>query len=82
MTTTIFYLKFKENNKNDMAAHGNCFDFYYRPNLRQTGQNGCQVFVDARLAGHTLPHNLTYSMGDHYLAFVGQMRETTRCRWR
>ena len=27
ITTTIFYLKFKENNENDMAAHVICFDF-------------------------------------------------------
>ena len=26
-TISIFYLKFKENNKNYMAAHGICFDF-------------------------------------------------------
>ena len=29
-----------------MAAHGICFDFYYQPKPRQTGQNGCRVFVD------------------------------------
>ena len=51
MTTSIFYLKFKENNENDMAAHGICFDFYYRPKPRQTGQKGCRAFVDTHLAG-------------------------------
>ena len=35
ITTSIFHLKFKENNENDMAAHGICFDFYYWTNLRQ-----------------------------------------------
>ena len=48
---TIFYLRSKENNENDMAAHGLCFDFYYRPKPRQTGQNGCLAFVDTCLAG-------------------------------
>jgi hypothetical protein len=32
-----------------MAAHRVCFDFYYQPKPRQTGLNGCQVFVDTRL---------------------------------
>ena len=33
-----------------MAADGICFDVYYWPKQRQTGQNGCQAFVDTRLA--------------------------------
>ena len=49
ITTSILYLKFKENSQNDKAAHGICFDFYYQPKPRQTGQNGCQAFVDTRL---------------------------------
>jgi hypothetical protein len=40
ITTSIFCLEFKENNENDMVAHGICFDFYYWPKPRQTGQNG------------------------------------------
>ena len=31
ITTSNFFLKFKENNENDMAAHAICFDFCYRP---------------------------------------------------
>jgi len=34
-----------------MAAHGICFDFYYRPKPSQTGQNGLAAAADARLAG-------------------------------
>ena len=33
-----------------MAAHGICFDFYYRPKPRQIGQNGSAAAVDDRLA--------------------------------
>ena len=49
-STSIFYSKFKENNENDMVAHGICFDFYYQPKPRQTGQNDCWAFVDICLA--------------------------------
>ena len=49
-TTSNFYLKFKENIENDMAAHGICFNLYYRPKPRQTGQNSCRAFVDTHLA--------------------------------
>ena len=37
---------FKENNETDMAAHGICFDFYYRPKQSQLGQNGSVAAVD------------------------------------
>ena len=51
ITTSIFHLEVKENNENDMAAHGICFDFYYRPKLSQHGQNGsAAAAVDAHLA--------------------------------
>jgi hypothetical protein len=50
----IFHLK-KENNENDMSAHGICFDFYYWPKPRGTGQNGCRAFVDTRLT--VIDHN-------------------------
>ena len=53
ISTSIFYLKFKVNNENDIAAHGICFDFYYWPKPRRIGQNSCQAFVDTRLAGNT-----------------------------
>ena len=33
-----------------MAAHGICFDFYYRPKPSQIGQNGAAAAADARLA--------------------------------
>ena len=33
-----------------MAAHGICFNFYYQPKPWQSGQNGCQAFVDTCLA--------------------------------
>ena len=33
-----------------MAAHGICFDFYYRPKLSQIGHNGSALAVDACLA--------------------------------
>ena len=33
-----------------MKCHGLCFDFYYQPKPRQTGQNGCIAFVDTCLA--------------------------------
>ena len=49
ITTSIFYLNFKENNENDMAAHGICFDFYYRPKPSQIGQNGSAAAADARV---------------------------------
>ena len=52
ITTSIFHLKFKENNENDMAARGICFYFYYRPKLSQIGQKGLAGAADARLAGH------------------------------
>ena len=32
-----------------MAAHGICFDIYYRPKLSQIGQNGSAAAADARL---------------------------------
>ena len=37
ITNSIFQLKFKEKNENDMSADGICFDFYYRskPNLTE-----------------------------------------------
>ena len=50
ITTSIFHLKFKENNENDMAAHGICFDFYYWPKPSQIGHNGSAAAADARLA--------------------------------
>ena len=34
-----------------MAAHGICFDFYYRPKPSQIRQNGSAAAADARLAG-------------------------------
>ena len=34
-----------------MAAHGICFDFYYRPKQSQIGQNGLAAAANARLAG-------------------------------
>ena len=34
-----------------MAAHGICFDFYYRPKPSQIGQNDSAAAADARLAG-------------------------------
>ena len=33
-----------------MAAHGICFDFYYRPKLSQIGQNSLAAAPNARLA--------------------------------
>ena len=42
---------FKENNENDMAAHGICFDFYYQPKLSQIGENGLAAAASAHLAG-------------------------------
>ena len=39
-----------ENNENDMAAHGICFDFYYQPKPRKIEQNGLAAAADARLA--------------------------------
>ena len=50
ITTSIFHLQFQENNENDMAAHGICFDFYYRPKPSQIGQNGSAAAADAPLA--------------------------------
>jgi hypothetical protein len=35
------HIPFKKTNENDMAGHGICFDFYYCPKHRQTGQNVC-----------------------------------------
>ena len=32
-----------------MAAHGICFDFYYRPKPSQIGQKGLAAASDARL---------------------------------
>ena len=29
-----------------MVAHGICFDLYYRPKLRQTGQNGLAALTN------------------------------------
>jgi hypothetical protein len=40
----------KENNENDMAAHGICFDFYYRPKPSQIRQNDLALAADACLA--------------------------------
>ena len=45
---------FKENNENDMAAHGICFDFYYWPKPSQIGQNGSAAAADAHLAVPTV----------------------------
>ena len=50
ITTSIFYLKFKENNENGMGAHGICFDFYYRPKPSQIGKNSSAAAADAHLA--------------------------------
>ena len=50
ISTNIFNWKFKENNETDMAAHGICFDFHYRPKPSQIGQNGSAAAADARLA--------------------------------
>ena len=47
----------KENNENDMAAHGICFDFYYQPKPSQFGQNGLAATSDARLADVSLEPN-------------------------
>ena len=47
---SIFHLKFKENNVNDMVAHGICFDFYYRLKPSQIGENGSAAAADAPLA--------------------------------
>ena len=33
-----------------MAAHGICFDFYYRPKPSKIGQNGTAAAADASLA--------------------------------
>ena len=49
ITTSIFYLKFKENNENDMAAHEIGFVFYYRPKPSQIGPNGSTADTGARL---------------------------------
>ena len=54
ITTNIFHLKFKENNENDMAAHGISFGFYYRPKPSQFGQNSSAAAADAPLAGFNL----------------------------
>ena len=35
-----------------MAAHGICFECYYRPKPSQIGQNGSAAAADARLAVH------------------------------
>ena len=48
-TTSIFYSKSKENNENDMAAHGICFDFHYRPKPSQIGQNSLAAAADTCL---------------------------------
>ena len=48
MTTTILHLEFEENNENEVATHGICFDFYYRPKLRQIGQNSLTAAADAQ----------------------------------
>ena len=40
-------------NENDMAAHGICFVFYYRPKPSQIEQNDSAAAADARLAAHT-----------------------------
>ena len=42
-----------------MAAHGICFDFYYRPKPSQIGQNGSAAAADTRLAAKCL---LSYSI--------------------
>jgi hypothetical protein len=43
ITTSIFFLKFKENNENDMAAHAICFGFSYQHKPNQIRQNSCRV---------------------------------------
>ena len=45
ITTTIFYLKFKENNENDMAAHAICFDFYYKSSQAASGTHSLALTV-------------------------------------
>jgi hypothetical protein len=49
--SSIFHFKFKGKNENDMASHGICFDFYYRPKPSQIGQNGLAAAADTCLAG-------------------------------
>ena len=49
-----------------MAAHGICFDFYYRPKPSQIGQNGLAAAADARLAEvdiFTQEYNYAYMFG-------------------
>ena len=40
--------------ENDMAQHGICFDFYYRPEQSQFRQNNSAAAVDAHLSGSSL----------------------------
>jgi hypothetical protein len=45
ITTSIFYLKFKESNENDMTAHAIIFDFCNQPLPSRTGQNTQQALA-------------------------------------
>ena len=44
--TSIFYLTFKENNKNDLAARAICFDFYCCQQLSTMEALPAKAFAD------------------------------------
>jgi hypothetical protein len=50
ITTSIFHLKFKENNENDMAAHA----IFIMAQAKLARQNGLTAAADSRLAGCNL----------------------------
>jgi hypothetical protein len=44
--TIIYYLKFKENNENEMAVHAIHFDFYYCKQLSTMAALPAKAFAD------------------------------------
>ena len=55
MTTTILHLEFEENNENEVATHGICFDFYYRPKL--LGRTALQQLLMLNSRAFNSDHN-------------------------
>jgi hypothetical protein len=51
ITTTIFYLRNKVNNDNDMAAHAICFYFHFCQQPSRIGQNSCRALADIKGTG-------------------------------
>ena len=45
ITTSILYLKFKENSQNDKAAHGICFDFLLKFIYSEKATKFCEIFT-------------------------------------